>query len=175
MPYTYTELQNMITEDLRENLEVSPHEVADIMEYMSNLMQGAEMTQEYAGLLTPSSTDPAVSGYIMLGIATEAGTYGNLAGSPEVIGKVAFLHYNGTSWQVVELFDVMQTRLFPFTNKNVVNVAHGKYKHVPFTVWRTIDAANNEYEIGIPDRVVKREMDMDIYLYPKVTGFVEIY
>lgn len=173
MPYDFVTLQNMITTDLRENLKVSPHEVADIIEYLANLVEGGESVKEYGGVLTPSSSDPATSGHKMFAVAGESGTYSNLIGNPVVKGNVAFLTFNGTEWDVIEFFNTTNKE-FTFTNSNVINVPHNLYKNVNFLVEK-YDPASNEYEPVVHDRVIRRNNDMDIYIQPRLSGRVLIY
>lgn len=53
---------------------------------------------EYAGVLTTTSDDPSVSGYLMFGIAVEQGTYTKLEGDPKLTESFGLFHFNGTSW-----------------------------------------------------------------------------
>jgi len=58
---------------------------------------------------------------------------------------------------------------YPFSHTNVVNVAHGRYKQVFFEV------VTNEGEPVIYHKVIRRENDFDVFIYPKSTGKVIVY
>lgn len=81
---------------------------------------------------------------------------------------------------IIELFaGVGQSNTFPitykFSNKNVVSIPHNLYKEVDYKIESIVDEITGEYEAVIPDKIIRRDLEMDIYVYPKMTIKVTIY
>jgi len=85
--------------------------------------------------------------------------------------EIAPVVYSG---YIIEIFGGVQgTFTLPieylFSNSNVVNVSHGRYKNVHFTVH------DDQGEPVVYHKVIRRENDFDVFMYPKETGKVIVY
>lgn len=62
-----------------------------------------------------------------------------------------------------------------FSNVNVMTFEHDLYKDVDFKVEEILDSVGKEYEVVVPHKVVRRDNDMDVYIYPKMNVKVTVY
>lgn len=66
-------------------------------------------------------------------------------------------------------------KTYKYYNKNVITVPHNLYRDVDFRIESIVDEDTGEHEVVIPDKIIRRELDLDIYVYPKMSIKVTIY
>jgi len=57
-----------------------------------------------------------------------------------------------------------------FQNKSLVTYEHNRFKHLPVQVEILVDGTTDTYEPAVPHKIERRENEMDIYIYPAMTG-----